>query len=362
MPEDDSREASSPARTLRARIVAVREGIASALASADSPESLEGVRLRFSGRKDGELNVLLKGLKDLSLEERREFGPELNALKKDFEERLARRDSDLREALVLSRIESARVDATLPGTPSERGRRHPLTQTADEIARVLLRLGFSWAEGPHVESDYYNFWALNFPKDHPALDSQDTFYVRSSGTPPLLLRTHTSPVQVRALESRRPPAPVRIFAPGKVFRHENADASHSSVFHQIEGLFVDRGVSMADLKGTLQLFLQGIFGPDTRMRLRPSFFPFTEPSAQVDIQCSLCRGLGCPVCKRLGWLEVIGAGMVHPNVLRNAGYDPEAWSGYAWGLGVERIAMMRMKVHDIRLFYQNDVRFLEAWP
>ncbi|HAH06195.1 MAG TPA: phenylalanine--tRNA ligase subunit alpha [Elusimicrobia bacterium] len=330
------------------------------IAGADGLPALEAARVSLLGRK-GRLTLLLKSLKDLDLEDRKRLGPEANGLKGRIEASLDEKLGALQGAALEKELDSFRLDLSLPGSPCPRGRRHPLVQTADEMAEILRRLGFSWAEGPHVESDHYNFWALNFPPDHPAMDAHDTFYVKAAPGRTLLLRTHTSPVQIRTLEAQRPPKPVRIISPGRVFRHENADASHSAVFHQIEGLCVDRGVTMADLKGTLRLFLEGLFGPGTRMRLRPSFFPFTEPSAQVDIQCTLCQGAGCPVCKRLGWLEILGAGMVHPNVLRGAGYDPEVWSGYAWGLGVERVAMLKKQVKDIRLFYQNDLRFLEQW-
>jgi len=225
-----------------------------------------------------------------------------------------------------------------------------------EMADILTSMGFSWADGPLVESERYNFEALNFPPDHPARDAQDTFFldgVAPAADAARLLRTHTSPVQVRYMEKHKPP--IRIIAPGRVFRHDAVDASHSAVFHQIEGLYVDRRVTMADLKGTLDLFIRRLFGPRTRSRFRPSFFPFTEPSAEVDVECLVCGGKGCPVCKQSGWLEMLGAGMVHPNVLRNAGIDPEAWSGYAWGMGVERFAMLRLGIPDIRMLYENDL-------
>ncbi|MFA6091333.1 MAG: phenylalanine--tRNA ligase subunit alpha [Elusimicrobiota bacterium] len=332
-------------------------GLESVRSAADL-QSLEARRLELLGRKDGALTNVLKSLKDLSVEDKRRLGSMANTLRVKMEQALDERKAALEKEALQRDLDSLQIDLSLPGSSSPCGRLHPLTRTLDELCAILSRMGFAWAEGPHVETDFHNFAALNIPDDHPAKDSHDTFYL-SPGS--LLLRTHTSPVQIRTLQSMRPCSSVRIMSPGRVFRHENADASHSSVFHQVEGLYVDKNVSLADLKGTLRSFLQALFGPQTRMRLRPSFFPFTEPSAQVDIQCALCRGEGCAVCKRLGWLEVLGAGMVHPNVLRNAGYDPEIWSGYAWGLGVERIAMMRGRVQDIRWFYQNDVRFLEGW-
>ncbi|MEK7742968.1 MAG: phenylalanine--tRNA ligase subunit alpha [Elusimicrobiota bacterium] len=328
---------------------------------ARTPDELESLRGALLGR-GGRLTLLLKSLKDLPLEDRRAFGPAANGLKESLELSVCARRASFAAKTLEEELSRTRVDLTLPGDAPDRGSLHPLTLVCSEIAAILSRLGFTWAEGPHVETERNNFESLNFPADHPAKDMHDTFYVRRPGPGlPLLLRTHTSPVQVRAMEAARPPAPLRIMAPGRVFRHENADASHSSVFHQIEGLCVDKGVSFADLKSTLRLFLEGLFGPGTRLRLRPSFFPFTEPSAQVDVSCILCSGKGCAVCKKLGWLEILGAGMVHPNVLRAAGYDPEAWSGYAWGLGVERIAMLKYRISDIRLFYQNDLRFLEQF-
>jgi len=231
------------------------------------------------------------------------------------------------------------------------GRLHPLTQVLDEIIEIFLGLGFAVAEGPEVESDFYNFEALNLPKDHPARDMQDTFYLSED----VLLRTHTSPVQIRAMQAQRPP--VRLIAPGKVYRRD-ADITHSPMFHQVEGLAVDRGISMGDLKGTLELFAREMFGPASRIRFRPSFFPFTEPSAEVDVLCFLCQGAGCRVCSLSGWLEILGSGMVHPEVLRGVGYDTEEVTGFAFGMGVERIAMLKYGIDDIRLFFENDLRFL----
>ncbi|MDE2237113.1 MAG: phenylalanine--tRNA ligase subunit alpha, partial [Elusimicrobia bacterium] len=250
---------------------------------------------------------------------------------------------------------SAELDLTLPGLPQPRGRRHPLTQILDEMTRILSLMGFSWAEGPHVEDDRHNFSALNIPEHHPARDLHDTLYLADA---PLLLRTHTSPVQIRSMEARRPP--LRIMCPGRVFRHEAVDATHSAVFHQLEGLYVERGVTFADLKATLAAFMEQLLG-SSEIRLRPSFFPFTEPSAEVDVRCLFCSGRGCPVCKQSGWLELLGAGLVHPNVLKAVDIDPERWSGFAFGIGVERLAMLKLGVKDIRQFYENDVRFLRQF-
>jgi phenylalanyl-tRNA synthetase alpha chain len=269
------------------------------------------------------------------------------ALEALLEEKLeAARDAERRAARARQR-----VDLTLPGRRPPFGTVHPLTRVQDEIVSTFMGLGFSVAEGPEIESDYYNFEALNIPRDHPARDMQDTFYLSDD----TLLRTHTSPVQIRTMQSQ--PPPVRIVVPGKVYRRD-ADITHSPMFHQVEGLAVDRDISMADLKGTLELFARRMFGADSRIRFRPSFFPFTEPSAEVDVLCFACGGAGCRVCTSSGWLEILGSGMVHPQVLTNVGYDPEEFTGWAFGMGIERVAMLKYGVDDIRLFYENDLRFL----
>jgi phenylalanyl-tRNA synthetase alpha chain len=316
-------------------------------------EKLEELRVRFLGRS-GSVTGLLKQLKDLSMEERKALGPKAQQLKADIEAALnAVIEAKDREAKSAAASAST-LDVTRPGEKPVRGRLHPLTQTMQEMARIMSLMGYSWAEGPNAELDEYNFAKLNFPPDHPARDSQDTFYLRGL---PLLLRTHTSPVQIRTMESQRPP--LRIICPGRVFRHEEVDASHSATFHQVEGLCVDKNISFADLKGTLSTFLQRLLGPGTETRFRPSFFPFVEPGTEVDVRCFLCGGeKGCPACKHTGWIEILGAGMVHPNVFKAVGYDPELWSGFAFGIGVERVAMLRHGVSDLRLFYENDLRFL----
>jgi len=249
-----------------------------------------------------------------------------------------------------------RIDVTLPGRPVELGQKHPLTMINDEIKDIFLGLGFQIAYGPEIETDYYNFEALNMPEDHPARDMQDSYYI----TPQLLLRTHTSPVQIRAMEKQAPKLPVRIIAPGKVYRRDD-DATHSPMFHQCEGLVVDTDITFADLKGTLLLFAREMFGPEQKIRLRPSYFPFTEPSAEVDISCIMCGGLGCRVCSSTGWLEILGSGMVHPNVLEVSGYDPRSVTGFAFGMGVERIAMLKYGIGDLRHFFSNDLRFLKQF-
>ncbi len=315
--------------------------------------SLEEVRVRYLGRK-GRLTQLLRGLRDLPPEERPRVGERANALKGLLERELERRKEVLRELERRRAFEAEKVDVTLPGVPFQEGRLHPITQVMEEVVEIFVSMGFEVAQGPEVEWDYYNFEALNIPRDHPARDMHDTFYFSSD----VLLRTHTSPVQIRVMEAQRPP--VQIVAPGAVYRRDS-DISHTPMFHQVEGLMVDEGVSFAHLKGVLTLFVHRFFGKETALRFRPSYFPFTEPSAEVDIQCVICKGEGCRVCGETGWLEILGAGMVDPEVFRMVGYDPERYTGFAFGMGVERIAMLRYGINDIRLFFQNDVRFLEQF-
>jgi phenylalanyl-tRNA synthetase alpha chain len=329
----------------------------SSIQKADSLETLEAVRIKIMGR-NGSLTQLLKNLKDLTLDVRRKVGGPANELKEKIAQAIESRKGDLSKKEIDTGIAKTGLDLTLPGTGLPQGRLHPLTQALEEMTGILSRMGFAWAEGPHIESERYNFDALNIPAVHPARDMWDTLYLKA-GADGCLLRTHTSPVQIRYMERNKPP--LRIIAPGRVFRHEAADASHSAVFHQIEGLYIDKDVSMADLKGTLRLFIQSLFGSKTETRFRPSYFPFTEPSAEMDIRCLLCGGSGCAVCKRSGWLEILGSGLVHPKVLSAVGYDPNQWSGFAFGIGVERIVMLRLGINDIRSFYQNDVRFLDQF-
>jgi phenylalanyl-tRNA synthetase alpha chain len=294
----------------------------------------------------------LRTLGTLPAAERPAVGAAANEVKRELETLLEGRLREVQAAERRRERAAARPDLTLPGRRPPRGAVHPLTRVSDEITAIFGGLGFSVAEGPEIETDWYNFEALNIPPDHPARDMQDTFYLPGS----LLLRTHTSPVQVRVMQTQRPP--VRIIVPGRVYRRDIVDMTHSPIFHQVEGLAVDRDVSMADLKGTLELFARQMFGARSRIRFRPSFFPFTEPSAEVDVVCFRCGGDGCRVCKQSGWLEILGSGMVHPTVLRNVGYDPEEVTGWAFGMGIERIAMLRYGIDDIRLFFENDVRFL----
>jgi phenylalanyl-tRNA synthetase alpha chain len=336
------------------RVDAILEEARGATAAARSAAELEQVRVRFLGRQ-GELTHLLRSLGTLPPDERPVVGAAANDAKRQLEALLETRMGEAREAERASERRRGRLDLTLPGRRPPLGTVHPLTRVHDEIVRIFGGLGFSVAEGPDIETDYYNFEALNIPADHPARDMQDTFYLPGG----LLLRTHTSPVQIRTMLAQKPP--VRIVVPGRVHRRDVPDASHSPVFHQVEGLAVDRHVTMADLKGTLELFAREMFGPRSRIRFRPSFFPFTEPSAEVDVVCFLCGGDGCRVCKQSGWLEILGSGMVHPQVLKNVGYDPEEVTGWAFGMGIERIAMLKYGIDDIRLFFENDLRFLRQF-
>ncbi|RNC67612.1 MAG: phenylalanine--tRNA ligase subunit alpha [Desulfuromonadales bacterium] len=318
-----------------------------------SEEALQELRIKYLGKK-GALTSIMKGLGSLSVEERPLIGQLANTIKDRLEARIDDALTHAREIKKRERLERERLDVTLPGRRLPRGTRHPITLVIDEVSEIFAGLGFQVAEGPEVELDFYNFEALNFPKDHPARDMQDTFFVDDS----VLLRTHTSPVQVRTMLKHTPP--VRIISPGTVYRCDS-DATHSPMFHQIEGFMVDKGVTFGDLKGILTTFVTQYFGTDIGVRLRPSFFPFTEPSAEVDIACVMCRGKGCRVCKQSGWLEVLGAGMIDPEVYRHVGYDPEAVSGFAFGMGIERIAMLKYGIGDMRLLFDNDLRFLSQF-
>ena len=318
---------------------------------ANEPGSLDQVRVKYLGRK-GSITSLLKGLKDFSEKERPALGQLSNQLKGELESALAGRMKELDVGL---REKREFFDYTLPGRRGWQGKHHPLTQVNNRIIEIFYGMGFEIARGPDVETDYYNFSALNFPPDHPARDMQDTFYLKDD----LLLRTHTSPVQVRVFEKRKPP--VKIIAPGRCYRNEAINARSFCTFHQVEGFYVDTDVTFADLKGVLTAFVWELFGKEVSLRFRASFFPFTEPSAEVDISCVICGGKGCGVCKHKGWLEILGAGMIDPEVFKAVGYDPEVYSGYAFGMGIERIAMLKYRINDIRLFYENDLRFLRQF-
>ena len=338
------------------RVDAIAGEAREAIERADSSSDLEALRVRYLGRQ-GALTMLLRSLGTLPAEERPVVGAAANEAKRELEALLESRLADAAERERRRQRAAARLDLTLPGRRPPQGAIHPLTRTHDEIVSIFVGLGFSVAEGPEIETDFYNFEALNIPRDHPARDMQDTFYVSDA----TLLRTHTSPVQIRALRAAQGARLVKTITPGRVYRRDVADASHSPVFHQVEGLAVDTTITMADLKGTLALFAREMFGSRSSIRFRPSFFPFTEPSAEVDVQCFLCAGSGCRLCKQSGWLEILGCGMVHPQVLRNGGYDPEEVTGWAFGMGIERIAMLKYGVEDLRLFFDNDLRFLRQF-
>ena len=335
------------------RVEAVTGEARAAIGAAASSSELEAVRVKYLGRS-GALTQILKSLGTLPPDERPLVGAAANEAKRELEALLDGRLGAMLETERRRQRERERPDLTLPGRRPPRGVLHPLTRVREEIVAVFMGLGFSVADGPQIETDFYNFEALNIPRDHPARDMQDTFYL----SPETLLRTQTSPVQIRTMLAQKPP--VRIIAPGVVYRRD-ADITHSPMFHQVEGLAVDERITMADLKGTLELFARELFGARSKIRFRPSFFPFTEPSAEVDVVCFLCGGDGCRVCKQSGWLEILGSGMVHPQVLRNVGYDPEAVTGWAFGMGIERIAMLKYGVDDIRLFFDNDLRFLKQF-
>lgn len=320
--------------------------------SAGDESELDAVRISFLGRK-GIISQAMAAIRQLPPAERPKLGQSANEARAVIEAALEEKSRQLAQEARTRRLQEEALDMTLPGRPPVVGYRHPLSVVLEDIEEIFLHMGFEIAQGPEVELDYFNFEALNIPQDHPARDMQDSFYI----TDTVLLRTHTSPVQVRYMLSKAPELPVRIIAPGRVFRRDD-DATHSPVFHQVEGLLVDRGVTMAHLKGTLLEFARRFFGPQAQVRLRPSFFPFTEPSAEVDVSCSVCGGDGCRTCGYSGWLEILGAGMVHPQVLRNGGYDPERVSGFAFGMGVERLTMLRYGIDDMRLLFQNDFRFL----
>ena len=335
------------------RIDRIRAAAAADLQAATTSAEAETVRVKYLGRQ-GEITQLLRSLASLPAAERPEVGRQANELKVEIDRLVGEKLALTRAAERRRGLAAERPDLTLPARRPPLGALHPLTRVNDEIVEIFIGLGFAVAEGPEVESEYNNFEALNIPRDHPARDMQDTFYLSED----TLLRTHTSPVQIRTMQAQRPP--VRVICPGKVYRRD-ADITHSPMFHQVEGLAVDRDISMGDLKGTLELFAREMFGARSRIRFRPSFFPFTEPSAEVDVLCFLCGGGGCRVCKQSGWLEILGSGMVHPQVLRNVGYDPEEVTGWAFGMGVERVAMFKYGVDDIRLFFENDLRFLRQF-
>lgn len=339
---------------MKEQLEKIRQEAKAALDAATHLADLEALRVKYLGKK-GELTAVLRGMGSLSAEERPVIGQVANQVRQMLEGEIEARKAHILKEEKAQKLKDEVIDVTLPGRRARQGNLHPLTKVSRELEAIFMGMGFSIAEGPEIEKDYYNFEALNIPKDHPARDTQDTFYI----TDEFLLRSQTSPVQVRVMEKQKPP--IRIIAPGRVYRSDAVDATHSPLFHQMEGLVVDKGVTMGDLRGTLETFVQALYGADAKIRFRPHHFPFTEPSAEVDVSCFVCGGSGCSVCKGEGWIEILGAGMVHPRVLANCGIDPEVYSGFAFGMGLERIAMRKYNIDDLRLFFENDVRFLKQF-
>jgi len=339
---------------MKEQLTSIEERAKSELSGISDIKLLEDFRVRFLGKK-GELTAILKQMGKLSAEERPVIGQLANKVRSDIEEALNARKAELKSKAEELRLKAERLDVTLPGKKTKIGRAHPLQVTLEQVEEVFLGMGFDIVEGPEVETDHYCFEALNMPKHHPARDTQDTFYINEN----VLLRTQTSSVQIRTMENRKPP--IRIISPGRVYRSDAVDATHSPLFHQIEGLVIDKGITMADLKGTLELLMKRLYGEETQVRFRPHHFPYTEPSAEVDLMCFNCHGKGCSMCKQEGWVELLGSGMVHPKVLEECGIDPEVYSGFAFGIGLERITMGRYSINDMRLLYENDMRFLEQF-
>lgn len=339
---------------MKEQLQALRKTALDELDKLSTPKELEDFRVRYMGKK-GSVTGLLRGMGALPAEERPQMGQLVNQLRQELEDALTRKTESLQSALKEEKLSQEKLDVTLPGKLVEKGGLHPLSVVLNDIIDIFQSMGFDVVDGPEIETDYYNFQALNVPEDHPARDMQDTFYLSDN----LLLRTQTSAAQARTMEERKPP--IRIICPGRVYRADEVDATHSPVFHQIEGLVVDKGITMCDLKGVLEQFAREIYGPETKVRFRPSFFPFTEPSVEVDVSCSECGGKGCRVCKGAGWIEILGAGMVHPRVLQMGGIDPEVYTGFAFGIGLDRLTTTRYKISDIRLLFENDKRFLEQF-
>jgi phenylalanyl-tRNA synthetase alpha chain len=339
---------------MKEKLLGMHEKVKADLEKVTTPAELENIRVSYLGKK-GELTAILRQMGQLSAEERPAMGKIANEVRAKIEADIEEKKEKLSALLIEQRLKSETIDVTMPGRVHSVGKKNPLTQVLDELYDIFLGMGFSIATGPEIEYTYYNFDALNIPAEHPSRDVADTFYITDS----IVLRTQTSPVQIRTMENMKPP--IKIIAPGRVYRSDAVDATHSPVFHQIEGLVVDKGVTMADLKGTLEVFAKSLYGDDTAVRFRPHNFPFTEPSAEMDIRCFACGGKGCSLCKNEGWIEILGSGMVHPNVLKNCGLDPEEYSGFAFGIGLERIVMRKFNINDLRLFYENDLRFLNQF-
>ena len=339
---------------MKEKLEQIKISVTEALNAAEDLQALEEIRIKYMGKK-GELTAVLKGMGQLTPEERPIIGALANEIRQTLEKEIDEKKTAIEAALEEKKLAEEVIDITMPGKRNDEGKLHPMTQVMNRLKDIFMGMGFSIAEGPEVEYDYYNFEALNIPKNHPARDTQDTFYIEDN----IVLRTQTSPMQVRVMEKTKPP--IRIIAPGRVYRSDTQDATHSPVFHQIEGLVVDKNITMSDLKGTLERFVKELYGEDTRVRFRPHHFPFTEPSAEMDYSCFNCGGKGCSVCKGEGWIEILGAGMVHPKVLRNCNIDPDVYSGFAFGMGIERIVMRKYGINDLRLLFENDQRFLDQF-
>lgn len=336
---------------MKEQLEEIRQKATETIESCRELKELDAARVQFLGKK-GQLTAILKQMGKLSAEERPVIGQLANEVRQAIDQKLTEKTNQLKEKQLNEKLAAETIDVTMPGKNMHIGHVHPLTAVLNELKDIFLGMGFQIAEGPEVETDYYNFEALNMPKDHPARDTQDTFYINDN----ILLRTQTSPVQIRVMENTKPP--IRVIAPGRVYRSDAVDATHSPLFHQIEGLVVDKGITMAHLKGTLEMFAKRLYGEDTQIRLRPHHFPFTEPSCEIDVSCFKCHGKGCPMCKGEGWIEILGGGMVHPKVLQNGGVDPNEYSGFAFGVGLERLTMFKYNIDDMRLLYENDLRFL----
>lgn len=336
------------------KIQEMTEAVKKKLGEIKTLQELQDLKVKYLGKK-GEVTSMLKGLGGMAPEERPIFGQKVNKLREELENLIERHETQVKEKMLEQRLQKEKIDVTMPGKNIELGSIHPITQVIQEVEEIFLGMGYSIADGPEVETAIYNFDKLNTPADHPARDLQDTFYI----TEDVILRTQTSPVQARVMENQKPP--IKIICPGAVYRSDTLDATHSPVFHQIEGLVVDKNITMSDLKGTLEMFAKNCLGANTKVRFRPHHFPFTEPSAEADVSCFVCGGKGCRVCKQEGWIELLGCGMVHPKVLENCGIDPNEYSGFAFGFGVERIAMAKFGIDDLRLLYENDVRFLKQF-
>ena len=339
---------------MKEKIEEIRKSAKEKLVEIQNLQELQDLKVKYLGKK-GELTSVLRGLGSLSAEERPKVGSMVNELRDEIEKSVQEVEINIKAKLLEQKLEKEKIDVTMPSKNVNLGTKHPITQIIDEVKEIFLGMGYSIADGPEVETTHYNFDQLNTPADHPARDLQDTFYI----TEDVILRTQTSPVQARVMENQKPP--IKIICPGAVYRSDTLDATHSPVFHQIEGLVVDKNIKMSDLKGTLEMFAKNCLGPNTKIRFRPHHFPFTEPSAEADVSCFVCGGKGCRVCKGEGWIELLGCGMVHPNVLKNCGIDPEEYSGFAFGFGVERIAMAKFGIDDLRLLYENDARFLKQF-